>query len=376
MEGNFVRNTRFGTGVVLGLLLGCGRLPEQAPLASDDSKASAEATSPSPPIAARSAEPLAVADAPTSNDRPADVRQFVFHYESSLSDLPPGSNVRVWLPVPRQDEYQQVEIAEQELPAEASLHTESRYGNRMLYFESPAPESGELATRVAYRVRRRAVPAIDMEEKKPPDQRGGGERDAPERYLAPDAKVPVSGKPLELLDGVELPSDPFAVGRRLFDVVDNHVAYNKEGTGWGQGDVLWVCDSRYGNCTDFHSLFISLARSQNVPARFEIGFPLPEGRGGGEVAGYHCWAFFYADEHGWVPVDVSEADKHPERRDEYFARLSPDRVAFTVGRDLVLDPPQAGEPLNYFIYPYVEVDGAVYPTDQIRMRFAYEDLQP
>ncbi len=28
-----------------------------------------------------------------------------------------------------------------------------------------------------------------------------------------------------------------------------------------------------------------------------------------------------------------------------------------MGRDLVLNPPQAGDPLNYFVYPYVEVNG-------------------
>jgi len=32
-------------------------------------------------------------------------------------------------------------------------------------------------------------------------------------------------------------------------------------------------------------------------------------------------------------------------------------VKFSVGRDIRLDPPQQGEPLNYFVYPYAEVDG-------------------
>ena len=37
-----------------------------------------------------------------------------------------------------------------------------------------------------------------------------------------------------------------------------------------QGDVLWVCDSRFGNCTDFHSLFISWARAKGLPQRAVI----------------------------------------------------------------------------------------------------------
>jgi transglutaminase-like putative cysteine protease len=42
--------------------------------------------------------------------------------------------------------------------------------------------------------------------------------------------------------------------------------YDKTGTGWGRGDVLYACDAKKGNCTDFHSLFIAMARSQGIPA--------------------------------------------------------------------------------------------------------------
>jgi hypothetical protein len=33
------------------------------------------------------------------------------------------------------------------------------------------------------------------------------------------------------------------------------------------------------------------------------------------------------------------------------------RQQFPVGRDIRLDPPQQADPLNYSIYPYIEVDG-------------------
>ena len=105
-----------------------------------------------------------------------------------------------------------------------------------------------------------------------------------------------------------------------------------------------------------------------------MGFLLPETRGGGVVPGYHCWAWFKPAGHGWVPVDISEANQHPRQRDYYFGHLSPDRVRFTTGRDLVLSPKQDGPPLNFFVYPYVEVDGKPYPADKITHAFTYEDL--
>src|SRR5262249_52370761 len=155
---------------------------------------------------------------------------------------------------------------------------------------------------------------------------------------SPDKLVPISGKPLSLLSSINLSENKLALARQLYDIVDDHVVYKKEGKGWGRGDTNWVCDNGYGNCTDFHSLFISLARSQGLPSRFEIGFSIPTDKPKGPIAGYHCWAWFHLKENGWIPVDISEADKHPELKEYYFGNLTADRMLFSVGRDLELEP--------------------------------------
>ena len=82
----------------------------------------------------------------------------------------------------------------------------------------------------------------------------------------------------------------------------------KSGTGWGRGDAMFACDARTGNCTDFHSYFIALARAVGIPARFAIGATIPADKTEGTIEGYHCWAEFFADGR-WVPVDISEAWK-------------------------------------------------------------------
>jgi transglutaminase-like putative cysteine protease len=161
--------------------------------------------------------------------------------------------------------------------------------------------------------------------------------------------------------------------KAIYDVIDDALTYGKDKPGWGEGDSVWACESKTGNCTDFHSLFLSLARSRGIPAKFEIGFGLPEKRGAGDVPGYHCWAKFRPDGKGWMPVDISEANKHPEKRGYYFGNLTEDRVAFSTGRDLTLVPKQEGGPVNFFIYPYVEVDGKVWPQNRIQKTFSYHD---
>src|SRR5207302_326481 len=147
-----------------------------------------------------------------------------------------------------------------------------------------------------------------------------------------------------------------------------------KGTGWGQGDAVWACDSKYGNCTDFHSLFISLARAEKIPSKFVMGFAIPEKRGAGLIAGYHCWAWFHPEGRGWIPVDISEANQNPARQEYYFGSLTENRVQFTTGRDITLEPRQSGGPLNFFIYPYVEVDGKPYPAEKVQRQFSFEDV--
>ena len=39
-----------------------------------------------------------------------------------------------------------------------------------------------------------------------------------------------------------------------------------------------------------------------------------------------------------------------------------------------MKPPQHGAPLNFLIYPYVEVDGKPLPKDQIKNQFEYADI--
>jgi len=299
-------------------------------------------------------------------------RSFRFNYRFDVSGIRPGASVRIWMPVPTSSADQQIVALPHQLPVEPSFHVEPKYSNRILYLESIVPASGELSFDVPYRVQRREVQALDSDASVVDDQELPAEQR--ELFLGANSKVPIDGKPLELLSNVVLSDDTRERAKQLYDVVDQHVSYDKVGMGWGNGDVLWVCESRTGNCTDFHSLFISLARSQGLPSRFEIGFPIPTDAAQGNIGGYHCWAFFFTEKLGWVPVDISEADKHPSMKEYYFGSLTPDRITFSTGRDIELNPKSASGPLNYFIYPHVEVDGISLPRQQIALKFSYAEV--
>jgi transglutaminase-like putative cysteine protease len=299
-------------------------------------------------------------------------RHFTFHYGFTVKNLPAGKKVRVWIPEAQTDAWQEVKIvsAKGDLPLKTTR--ESKYGDEIYFAETNGASTPELHFEVEYEITRHERIALN-----PTAHLVAAALTSKERRsdLQPDVLVPVTGLPADLAVKVtEGKTQPLEKARAIYDYVFTTMRYDKTGTGWGHGDVLYACDAKKGNCTDFHSLFIAMARSQGIPARFEIGFPLPADKDSGEIAGYHCWSDFYVDGKGWIPVDISEAWKHPEKRDYSFGSHDVNRVQFSMGRDLRLTPAQEGKPLNYFVYPYVEVDGQEYPN--VSLAFSFQDAGP
>ena len=110
---------------------------------------------------------------------------------------------------------------------------------------------------------------------------------------------------------------------------------------------------------DWHELFrAQVPRSIGIPARFAIGATIPADKNEGTIDGYHCWAEFLADGR-WVPVDISEAWKNPKLADYYFGHNPANRFELTKGRDLVVDPEPASGPINFLVYPLLEMNGEV-----------------
>jgi transglutaminase-like putative cysteine protease len=301
-----------------------------------------------------------------------ETRHFTFHYAFTVKNLPAGKKVRIWIPAAQSDAYQEVRIisAKGDLPLKKTR--ESKYGNETYFAASNGTNQSDLHFDVEYEVVRHErlglTPAPHVVAASLTNQ----ER---REDLQPDALVPTTGLPADLAAKVtQGKTQPLDKARAIYNYVFTTMRYDKTGTGWGRGDVLYACDAKKGNCTDFHSLFIAMARSQGIPARFEIGFPLPPDKHSGEVAGYHCWSDFYIDGRGWIPVDISEAWKHPEKRDYFFGSHDVDRMQLSMGRDLRLNPAQEGKPLNYFVYPYVEVDGREHPN--VSLAFSFADVTP
>jgi transglutaminase-like putative cysteine protease len=299
-------------------------------------------------------------------------RVFAFSYVARIPALPSASGMlRVWIPVPESDSFQKISRLALESPVPYQLHRDPEYKNQYAYLEV-APRATPLEVRMSFEVERRedrvrldSVPPAADPPAPPPRELA--------RFLQPDRLVPSDGMIAALAEqetrGL---TQPLEKARAIYNYVVSTMKYDKSGQGWGRGDAIYACNVRKGNCTDFHALFIGMMRASGIPARFEIGFPLPTEVRAGEIPGYHCWAQFYLEGVGWVPVDASEAWKNPARRDYFFGAHDEHRVLFSRGRDIRFNPRQDGEPLNYFIYPYAELDGK--PFGGVESTFSFRDL--
>jgi transglutaminase-like putative cysteine protease len=306
--------------------------------------------------------------APIVRAEPAS-RTFQFRYRAVVKEIPAGAQkVEVWLPFPSNDAHQTIDQVSIDAPRPITISREHEYGNPTLYVRVDHPAQREIPVEVTFTATRREY-LHRTADGRTPRPLPAAER---ARFLQPDHLVPIDGRIRQLaLDVTKGKTTELEKARAIYDYVTRTVKYDKSGTGWGRGDALYVCDARAGNCTDFHSLIIGMARAVGMPAKFAIGFPLPAQRGSGDIPGYHCWAEVYVSDVGWIPLDSSEASKHPEKLDYFFGAHDENRVQLTVGRDITLNPKQAGEPLNYFVYPYVEVDGKPYTA--IDKQFAFTD---
>ncbi len=296
-------------------------------------------------------------------------RSMEFEYAVKVVNIPEDAGrVSLLIPVPQTDPHQVVADVKIESPYAYTSLIDNEYGNKVIKIDlaDNAPESFEVKMLVS--VNRKRYTALDG------SMRGV---DSPseklrQRLLSPDRMIPLDGPVLaEKEKVVEENMSDLQKARVIYDYLVETMKYDKSGEGWGRGDAIYACEARTGNCTDFHSLFIGMARVSGIPSRFVMGFPVPEDKEEGEIGGYHCWAEFYTDEFGWVPVDASEANRHPDKREFFFGSLDQNRIAFSYGRDIELGIPELEEPLNFIIYPLVLVDGR--PHNDLVKSFSFSD---
>jgi transglutaminase-like putative cysteine protease len=317
--------------------------------------------------------------------------------------VPEGAKqVRIWFAVPQDDAESEV----RHLTAEAAYpirYSKDSQGNTIGYLEVQSPQEQQIVIRETFTLRRSEI-------RKNPDPKATRPLTEQERanlsaYLQPSTYVIIDDQITALAEQIVAgESNPVLAARKIYDWTLANIDY------WVKdpdrlkaspvGSTEYCLRTKTGNCTDFHSLFASLAQAAGIPTKMVYGSLLKPTLNGLDVDGsYHCWIQFYAPNLDWVTLDVSLADLYlgdfslteknqrlvelttatgykggdAKMVDYYFGNLDERRVVWSVGRDLRMDPPQDGGPVNAMHKMHVEIDGKPY-TDWTR-QFTYKDVQ-
>ena len=302
--------------------------------------------------------------------------------------VPAGAHkVRIWFALPQDTREEGVSRLKIESPGTHRFVRDAHEDNCILYVQVDDPKDHELHVASTFRVHRaESLNSTDPARTRPLTAR---EQRRFARYLQANKFVIIDDRIRKIVaDVVGAEKNPVVIAHKLYDWVLKYAdywvkdpAHCKAST---TGSTEHCLATRTGNCTDFHSLWTSLARAAGVPTRMVYGSLFKQELDGKDTdQSYHCWPEFWAPELGWIPHDVALADIYdgdikiddknrtlvnrttpsgytaPDAAKVayYFGNLDERRVTWTVGRDLDLSPYAANGPVNALPKAYVEVDG-------------------
>ncbi len=353
---------------------------------------------------ANPASVLAV-ESPKEGQPPLRHASFEMRNEVKVKVPDGAQRVRVWMALPQEEDAQQVSNMRIEAPYPWRIGRDSE-GSRVLYLEAQHPQEKDFSVVTTFAVTRWEVRhSVDPGRARPISD---VDRARFAEYLQANKYVVIDDEIRRLADQiVGGENNPVLAARKLYDWVLANVDYwvkdpeHKKAS--PVGSTTYCLTFRTGNCTDFESLWASLARAKGIPTQIVYGsFLKPELRDRDEDQSYHCWAMFYAPGLGWVPHDVAVADLYkadipitptnarlvrlttpdgtfgadPAKVSYFFGNLDDRRVVWSHNRDLTMDPKQDGDPVNALPKAYIEVDGKVLPetTGWVR-KLTYKERQ-
>ncbi|MCL4503126.1 MAG: transglutaminase domain-containing protein [Deltaproteobacteria bacterium] len=281
-----------------------------------------------------------------------------------LSSQPSGEEIKLWIPYPVSDQDQLIS----DIQVTGDYHTVAVYtgpghGNPILFAVwDKGAKSRKLD--LSFKAQRQELARRDF-----PAQEPCWDQADYRPYLQATRLAPTGGKVEELAAAITKGQKTVrGKARAIYDWVCKNMYRDPDTRGCGTGDVCALLKKPGGKCTDISSVFVALARAAGVPAREVFGLRLGKKPQEDLTQSQHCWAEFHLPGYGWVPVDPADVrkailveklkpeDPKAKTYEKYFwGGLDQYRIKLAMGRDLVLNPPQNGEPLNTFGYPFAQV---------------------
>ncbi|MDR1762336.1 MAG: transglutaminase domain-containing protein [Dysgonamonadaceae bacterium] len=244
--------------------------------------------------------------------------------------VPDGETVRCWLPFVRDDNRRQTEVALVSVNDDNYLISPNDYAHKSIYMEKTAQKDEPLKFEIEFSYRS-AGEWFDVKQAdiKPFNKNSEIYRnytaERPPHIVFSDSIKALS----KLIVGEE--NNVYQKVRKIFGYLDSHYPW-ASAREYSTIDNIpqHVIDNGHGDCGQVTLLFITLARYNGIPARWQSGFMTHP-----HAVNLHDWGEYYVEGLGWIPIDQSFGVKNfPSDSDAmYFYSNGIDSYRMVVNND-------------------------------------------
>ena len=255
----------------------------------------------------------------------------VLNYEVKLDSgvTSPGALISAWLPFGVRDCERQSDVKLVRTRPEDSRVSPADCAHQSVYLEKTAEENGptSFSTMISMTGNARYVDPLRLS--------------AAEFVQLPDSVKPYAGERpphvvftediRKLADSIVSPEmRPFDMVRQFYYWINDHIPWaSAVEYGLMENIPQYTLDHGHGDCGMQTLLFMTLCRSQGIPARWQSGWMLHPGH-----VNLHDWCEVWYEGIGWVPVDVSfKLQDSEDSRIREFYLSGIDAFRFVVNKD-------------------------------------------
>lgn len=237
-----------------------------------------------------------------TSSTPAEAKEMVLHYTVKLkaNAVPDGEIVRCWMPFPKEGNARQKHIQLLSSDPDSVLISSKDYAHRSAYMEKLARKDEVTEFKISFSVESSGQYFdIQAEDVKPYNLNS----EDYQKYTAERFPQIVFTKQIQQL-GLKIVGDevnPFLQAKKIYKWINDSITW----AGALEYSIMpqiptYVLDTRHGDCGMQTLLFMSLARSQGIPVKWQSGWMLHP-----MEINLHDWCEVYYESIGWVPLDQS-----------------------------------------------------------------------
>jgi transglutaminase-like putative cysteine protease len=252
-----------------------------------------------------------------------DTVEYDIQQRLKLVNSGPGSPSKqnLWLAL-ISDIYPYQEVTDSKITPNNYRIITDEYGNQFAEFDfSDMPPDSEIQLQIDYRVKLNQL-EYDL---------SNCEGELPDFYTEAELHVE-SQNPQIISLSEELAQDRLTACeqvRAFYDYIGDELVYSYNGGNWGAQAALGKMGA---DCTEYASLMMALSRAAGIPARYVEGLNFTP-RGEEKLARReHAWLEVFLPGIGWTPMDPT-LGRSSITREVYFAKLPPDHIVVTRGRN-------------------------------------------